>query len=340
MVLDRNQGNDRNGCTEVERLTNHSTSRRTRPWKSRKFSCSSVDGVASDQQQPKVIFIGLDQAETSIVGTIAMNLKKSCNTHNDSVLFTQQPLSAIISNHLSPGSEAPRLAAFLRQPTERAKAEFFRWISIHHLEPTDKRFRSFMSDEPQLDHYFLRQLSLEPVSDNETKSFGGRTRLRADILNNYGFLGTTERMMESLVVLKMLWDLSWKDMLHISPYHAFFLNKSNQTSCVYQVPFFTNAERESLVQSARWKRRISGDVALYGAVNARLDATIDMLGYEEVQIQIQAFQKLLQEAIDKCWESTSFPCSANGDLALHNHSCIVDEFGCGHECLNDLVTTD
>lgn len=365
MVLDgHNNNQEKNGCqhpvvtmaSDANHSSTYSSSSSLSSWKVQPFSCST------DQ----VIFVGLDQAETSIVGTIAMNLQQSCrDTHNrhaidGHVRFTQhQPLSSILrrSDNNSHGdtsttttttTKSPRLVAFLRHPLDRVQADFFRWISVEHLEPTEQLFQRFYytTEGPlpivnNVEHYYLRHLSVTPLQENETKSYTSRTRLRTEILNRFDFLGTTERMMESLVVLKMIWNLSsWKDLLHLSPYPTFFLDRTNgTTSCVYQVPFFTNHERQTMLDQARSKRRLSGDLALYAAVDARLDQTIEALGYDEVMIQLQTFQRLLQGAIDECWTSTTFPCSANGDLALHNHSCVLDDMGCGQECLKEYIAS-
>ena len=99
----------------------------------------------------------------------------------------------------------------IRDPTRRAISSFFHFrVSRRGVNATDDKFQSFLQSRHMKD-YYLDSLSL---SRNGTRQ--SATSIAQGILNDYNFIGVTERMDESLVVLQFLLGLELDDILYLS----------------------------------------------------------------------------------------------------------------------------
>mmetsp|Transcript_32983 Transcript_32983/g.75980 ORF Transcript_32983/g.75980 Transcript_32983/m.75980 type:complete len:324 (-) Transcript_32983:405-1376(-) len=137
-------------------------------------------------------------------------------------------------------SQRLRSASFLwtvlRDPTKRAVSQFFHFVvSREKAEPTDREARRYLM-KPLWNNYYLRDLATREDDLSLTSLVDRSNR----ILNDYDFVGITERMDESLVALQMLLRLNVTDILYLSAKtRGGFDDGGYNNTCVYIVRIFS-----------------------------------------------------------------------------------------------------
>lgn len=165
--------------------------------------------------------------------------------------------------------------------------------------------------------------------------------MKSTIFENYDFVGLTERMSESLAVMVLLWDLHPQDVIVLnSKRSGGFDDGGHNNTCTAIPKAVMTPELKEYFQTKHpiW----NSDVLLYHAVNASLQMTINFLGSEMVATMVETIEHLQQLAQEKCSEEAFFPCSANGTFQpeLAQKSCYVQDAGCGHECVDRVLSSD
>lgn len=101
----------------------------------------------------------------------------------------------------------------VREPTRRAVSQYYHFqVSRENRSDSDDSFLDFLHDRRNLENYYLRTLALKryfEVTDSEAPEIINQ------ILADYDFMGTTERMDETAVALAMLLDLPLGDILYL-----------------------------------------------------------------------------------------------------------------------------
>ena len=162
-------------------------------------------------------------------------------------------------------------------------------------------------------------------------------RVVQDILSSYNFIGVTERMDESLLVLQTLLNLTTREILYTRARSSGSFSVGIQPhSCKFIFPSFVTPGMQEYFASKEWKRTIRGDQLLYDAVNASLDRTIDALGRTEFERKLKDFRVLLARAQAHC-EVRLIPLCGPGGKRNDETSCYIWGEGCDHECLQDFV---
>lgn len=235
------------------------------------------------------------------------------------------------------------LISLLRDPTRRAMSQFFHFkVSEFGSQPTDARFqRFFLNNTDQLRNYYVRDLAMNSIDNLDTMQ--NYDTLVQEIIDEYDFIGITERMDESLIVLKQLLDLSFGDILYMSAKSAGSFTAGGggprqKPRCIYIVPSFTTPGMKEFFASDYWQRYIAADLALYKAANASLDKTIDSLGRKQFEKELATFQRIKEQAQAKCVSRTIYRCDSTGRyVGAQNATCLLWDVGCGHECLGEFA---
>ena len=231
------------------------------------------------------------------------------------------------------------LYSFIRDPNKRALSEFYHFgVSRFKLEPSDANFQEYFRSRYFLNNYFLWHMSLKGYNPKSSD----KNATVVEIMKGYDFIGLTERMDESLVVLKMLLGLDLNDVLYLaaSKGNGGFDDGAYNGKCHYIIPKYVSPGMKEWMASEEWQSRVDGDTMLYKAANRSLERTIEALGREEVYYQVYQFQQLKKQAVDECMAKTTFPCAADGSRHARNHSCLWWDLGCGYQCLDDLNGDD
>lgn len=236
------------------------------------------------------------------------------------------------------------LISLLRDPTKRAMSQFFHFqVGDNNVPPTDERFQRYLVNSAErMSNYYVRDLSMTTIEES-LDDMDNYDEFVQTIINEYDFIGITERMDESLIVLKLLLDLDFGDILYMSAKNAGSFTVAGggpkkNARCIYIVPSFTTPGMKEFFASDFWKDYIAADLALYKAANASLDKTIDSLGRHQVQEELAVFQRIKEQAQAKCMSRTIYRCDATGRyVGAKNASCLLWDVGCGHECLEEFA---
>jgi hypothetical protein len=228
----------------------------------------------------------------------------------------------------------------IRDPTQRAVSQFFHFrVSREKAEPTDANFQAYLQN-PVFTNYYLKSLHMQPYRHGRDDV----VEVVNAILQEYDFIGITERLDESLVVLSMLLNVKLTDVLYLNAKnHGGFDDGRFNETCVYIVPSYVSPTMKTwLAEDAEWKERTRGDQLLYQAAWRSLDRTIDKLGREEVQRQVLIFQEWRHVAEAECASQVMFPCKADGTRVISKTrsqapGCLWNDSGCGNDCLDRVV---
>ena len=230
------------------------------------------------------------------------------------------------------------LWSFVRDPTDRAVSEFFHFgVSRLKMEPSDANFKKYMLEMRKYTrNYFLLDMSMKPFQPKRDPEFTVKEAVKS-IMREYDFIGLVERMDESLVAMKMLLNLDINDILYLSAKrNGGFDEGAYMSQCIYIVPSFVSSGMKKFFNSQLWREYTAGDRLLFHAVNTSLDLTIDELGRQEFEAQLQKYRLAQVKAQEVCGPSTVYPCSAGGVRRKDTHSCLWWDSGCGYKCLDNL----
>ena len=284
---------------------------------------------------------------------VAQRLSSSSNNNN--FIATEQCLvrfnhdqsrtSAHTFQYANRSRTESYLWTFIREPTERSISHFFfRRVSREKVEPHDGEFRKFLVTGHRRNYYLGEMMDPDVMSGgggggNGTQSEATITSSVERILELYDFIGIVERMHESLIVLKLLLGLEYQDILYLSAKGSGgYDDGAWNGTCIYIVPSFVSSGMKEWLDSDKWQHRIAGDNALYAAVYASLDRTIDRLGRDLVEEQVLEFERRLDIVREKCLNRTVFPCSEEGIRVPDKQtSCLWRDSGCGYDCYNNLA---
>jgi hypothetical protein len=227
----------------------------------------------------------------------------------------------------------------IREPTKRATSMFFHMkVSREKQEPSDDNFRNFLLDDKnnKLD-YYIETLS----TDRYQRSTGDSpVQFANGILDDYNFIGITERMDESAIAIMMLLDLKMADVMFLSAKNkGSYDDAGYKDRCTYIWKSFVTPGMQEFFQSEAWQRRIQADLALYQAADRSLDMTIDKLGRAAFEANLAKYRHAKEIAHDRCLPGTVFPCNEGGRRTHRNETdCLWKDSGCGTGCLDEIST--
>ena len=149
--------------------------------------------------------------------------------------------------------------------------------------------------------------------------------LKPQVLYAYNFIAVTERWDESMVLMKLLFDLEFEDVITLSSKSSGGYNRhwGNPGTCFHIPKANISSTVKKYIQT---EFRIGNlDILLHAAVNRLLDLTIDAYGREVFHNELEkyrAIQKLVEET---CAPKAVYPCTSNGEFTAETPK------GCYHE---------
>ena len=159
----------------------------------------------------------------------------------------------------------------------------------------------------------------------------------ADIFDDYDFIAVTERMDESLVVMKLLFDLPDESIVVFNSKQSGGFDDGNYKNRCHKIQkSYTTPDVDAFIRSDDYQRN-NADYFLYELANRSLDRTIDALGRERVKAGVKRLQFLRKLAEDSCLSTTVFPCEEDMKPTNINTSCYFGDWGCGHDCTMAVV---
>eukprot|EP00977_Amphora_coffeiformis_P021580 scaffold9517_cov200-Amphora_coffeaeformis.AAC.1 len=252
-----------------------------------------------------------------------------------------------VSNRISQRDrDASIVWTVVREPKSRALSSFaFYEAGKQRIEPSDENLIQSLMNSKNNQISQLRTLRPRLRGQNPP---GGQDVpespthmvhiLKGEIQSFYNFIAITERMDESLVVMKILWNLQFGDIIVPSTKQAsgWSYDWSKPESC-FHIPKVEPSQAVQEFLNANFTVN-NYDVALYAFAEASLDKTIDVLGRNRVQVEVERYRSLKDSALRHCRDQIIEPCSDTGEWqpdAVEN--CLVDDIGCGYQCINDFL---
>jgi hypothetical protein len=224
------------------------------------------------------------------------------------------------------------LWTILRDPTKRAISQFFHFeVSRKKIDPTDVNFIEFLHTSYATKDYYFCALYTNDIFNRNTMN---PIDTANDILRTYDFIGITERIDESFVVLMILLNLKMSDILYLSAKSKGGFDDGGDTDigCTYIWPSFVS-------NGVQRKDRVQYDTLLYQAANRSLDMTIDDLGRDRFNQLYQKYLYAKKIADEKCYSKAIFSCDTGGKFYNENQTdCIWNDSGCGVSCLDTVAT--
>jgi len=223
------------------------------------------------------------------------------------------------------------LFSIIRDPTKRAISQFFHFsVSVHLKDPTDRIFQQELS-APFFNNYYIRDLALR-----QTPTPAKYEQTVKEIIDGYNFIAITERLDESLVVLKMLLNIELEDVLYVRERsQGGFSNGPLTRPCLYIWPSFVTSGMKAFFASKKWENQVKGDYILYEAAKKSLDMTIERLGRERFEGELVRFKAALKTAQEVCGPRSVSICKDDGSRA-RNTTCYIWGEGCSHACLDEI----
>jgi hypothetical protein len=296
------------------------------------------------------LFIGPSKAASSTMGGIMFRISR--NVHNryhdknnklnradsHSSCRVREQLYMFPANTFGYNKRDPTksfLWSIIREPTKRFVSEFFHFkVSREKVEPTDANMQQYMSKFSYAN--YVQLLHPEPGQPGYLTS--NLAVSVEEIIQEYDFIGVVERLDESLVVLKLLLGLEMNDILYLKAAkgNGGFDDGGYNNSCVYIMPsFITPGMKEWFETNRQYKQMMSGDNMVYQAAYKSLDLTINALGRELVEKELQEFHKVMKVAQETCTDII-YPCSPGG-VKTYPNDCIFSDLACGYKCLDTLA---
>ena len=211
-------------------------------------------------------------------------------------------------------------------------------MSRQKVEPSDKNFIEWINGNHLLRNYYLKTLSFDS-EDIDNQSFDPVTATNS-IIQEYDFIGTTERMEHSAVALQLLLGLSTEDILFLNAKSSggFDDGADDVSGCTYIVPSFVSKGMRAYFGGNVWKQYTRMDRLLFLAANRSLDLTIERLGRDRFEDALAKYRSAQQQVKEQCASTVVFPCSSSGEKAAHP-DCFWADSGCGMGCLDEVSRT-
>eukprot|EP00588_Corethron_pennatum_P006480 CAMPEP_0194289302 /NCGR_PEP_ID=MMETSP0169-20130528/38792_1 /TAXON_ID=218684 /ORGANISM="Corethron pennatum, Strain L29A3" /LENGTH=237 /DNA_ID=CAMNT_0039036541 /DNA_START=616 /DNA_END=1329 /DNA_ORIENTATION=- len=187
----------------------------------------------------------------------------------------------------------------------------------------------------------IKRRRLAPMYDKgyKIKNIKVFEEIVAEILDDYNFIGTAERLDESLVLLRLLLDLDAGDIIYLSSKTngGYDDGRSNEGCVLIPKPNISEPTKQ-LFSSEAYIKFQYGDHILYEAVNRSIDETIESVGFERFRKALDEHKHLMALANEECLPSAVFPCSENGvrQTKMAAVNCYWDDSGCGYPCLDKI----
>jgi hypothetical protein len=223
----------------------------------------------------------------------------------------------------------------VREPTKRAISQFFHFkVSRENVTPTDYEFQRYLNSEMKV----LRDYYLQVLSSRMLFGIKDPKIIINQILDDYDFIGVTERFEESVVALMMLLGLPMGTVMYLNAKRAGNYDDGAFNGCTFIHPSNVSRGMNEYFDSARWKAVVGNDEFLYKAASRSLDLTIERLGKDIFQEKLEKFTRYQKIAEERCLPLEVFPCTSAG-VRNKKKSCLWKDSGCGSGCL-DTVASD
>jgi len=328
--------------------------------------CTSSSWTAQTNQWQGLLLVKVPKAASSTMAGIVLRL----SNHTNCAVQWEHREGRYYANR-SPATSF--LLTSVRHPVTRALSSvWFFILAPNHIEPTDKNIISSLHTKrggrtKGKGGYQYNYVSLTEVAPHAVWHPKAPTQLQItpslleqdilSLLQSYNFIVVTERMEESLTAFSLLTGVSLEYIVWAadskkttttttpSQHHNDYVlvrYGSKAGTCVRQRPW---SSRNNLSQAVRdhfatpeWLLINYADYLLYAAANASLDRTIEALGRERFDAHLARFRRLRRQVLEQCGDRvTGTGCTTEGQPIQPVEECYLRDFGCGYQCVDEVV---
>jgi hypothetical protein len=237
------------------------------------------------------------------------------------------------------------LWTIVRHPASRVRSGFFFFRVGPRQAATEAHLRAYAASEKSAQTKYLdTSMSTSTYhknawDDSSLAPNEAAARLQTFVLGAYDFVAVQERMDESLVVMKLLFHLGDWDVIVLSAKRSGSYAPNPVGKCTMVPPSATTTTihvNTSTYLTTDFERN-NYDYLLYAAADKSLDLTMDALGRDRVEHEVEKHQRLQRLAEATCQNEALFPCSQEGKRQKNSkESCYHQDWGCGYRCLDRL----
>ena len=181
--------------------------------------------------------------------------------------------------------------------------------------------------KPRHTNYYFQAVSMRPLlsrpqpgQPKEERRMNA-TDLLHGILDDYDFVGVTERFDESIVAVSLLWKVPLADVLYLSAKRGGSYDGGGGGCHLLPSTTMTtrSPEWQAVLQSPEFQAMTAWDAVVYDLANRSLDQTIDeTIGRPYFESVLAQFRHALKVAQDECAATVVTPCSGGGLGIPHN----------------------
>jgi len=216
---------------------------------------------------------------------------KYCKTHDSLV---EHP--AIHMNCGARDVTKSFLWTVIRHPNERAISHYGMHVGFGNWTTSEEEFIDKLQTNiffrPHTQLWWMATTNIEAPS-NIGKDISGFVN---DTLEQYNFIGIFERLHESIVVLSMLIGVNIHDLL------LKFRPSSVVSRCTDSISWkqksWLTPNMTLFMKTPQWRKKQQGDFLLYTMASQKLDRTIELLGTERVQKNLEIYNRLVNIGSD------------------------------------------
>ena len=186
--------------------------------------------------------------------------------------------------------------------------------------------------KPRHTNYYFQAVSLRPLlsrppqaGQHKEERRMNATDLLHGILDDYDFVGVTERFDESIVAVSLLWKVPLADVLYLSAKRSgsydgggggcHLIPSTTTTTMTTRSP-----EWQAVLQSPEFQAMTAWDAVVHDLANRSLDKTIDeTIGRSYFESVLAKFRRALVVAQETCAATVVTPCSGGG-LGIPHHN--------------------
>ena len=273
---------------------------------------------------------------SGVTARIARNM--AVRHHGSNTTITDPCMARLVHLRARRLANRDKAKSFLwtvvREPAARIISKFYHFaVSRAGVQATLSEFKKYLHDNEVYDFgYYFKTLTMQKTLNVYAKK--SYPQFLQQIFEDYNYIGVSERMDESLVVLQLILGLETEDILYLPGKVAGSYDLFN-SKCVEILPTQKTPELKEFIYTPEMEDYLEPDVLFYRAANASLTKTIEALGTDRVNAALQKFKWAQAKAVERCAEKTMFPCSKTG-LKQRENDCLRSDVACGYKCLDEL----
>lgn len=301
------------------------------PFQQREQGSPSNDGI---------LFLKVDKAGSSTVAGVGARIAASLANRSAKVAPTENTqqgqhikacknrLSHIWSKRMANVIESRNksnsfLFTIIRDPANRAISDFYYFaVGRDKVKPSEDNLIRYLNatENFNLAKCLTRRKATSTHPQGTYAMDAGAMneeelqRIVEGVVRGIDFIGTLERLDESMALLQLILELETRDVLFV-PANEGRIRK-NVTPAVHQY-----------LSGDDWRLHNRGDSLLYRAVNHSLDRTIESFGIERFQRSLAQFRSDEQRVLNEC---------GGPNVSEVERGCYWAGSGCNYKCIDRI----